>query len=457
MTYSADTPILGRGTVSAEAIQAWFASLGPAYASYAPDGRYQPPPAGLGAAIVAECQRYAGQTVGWDMVAAQIVHETAAWQSRYARERNNPGGIGAINADPDQAITFPSVDAGVRAHVAHLLVYAVGDGPWRGDDPRYDAVRRAGWLGVALRWGDLNGRWAYPGTTYAQQIAALANRLVTFANDGTWEVPAMAGDDPRFQWIPDVAEFGYPAGTRGRGGKPIDYGIVHITEGSDSLVWLLDKHESSTHYLTDRAMRPRAQLVREADAAWTAGSREYNLRGINIEAEKRTSEPWRRDEITALAETTLPIWQRNGIPLAYLGRDSAGKRGLIGHSDVPDGSGGWGGTAHHTDPGASFDWPFYIAELRRLAVATDTPPAYREFPETGHGIGGGFKFFWEHNGGLPIFGYPLTDEMTDPETGLTIQYFERAVFEYHPENDDPWQVLLRRLGAEELARRERAT
>ena len=83
------------------------------------------------------------------------------------------------------------------------------------------------------------------------------------------------------------------------------------------------------------------------------------------------------------------------------------------------------------------------------------PPAddaVRMFPETGHGIGGGFRWFWEHNGGLPIFGYPLTDELV--EDGRTVQYFERAVFEYWPENPPEWHVLLRRLGAEALARRE---
>lgn len=85
------------------------------------------------------------------------------------------------------------------------------------------------------------------------------------------------------------------------------------------------------------------------------------------------------------------------------------------------------------------------------------PPAddaVRVFPETGRGVGGGFLWFWEHNGGLPIFGYPLTEELV--EDGRTVQYFERAVFEYHPENPPEWQVLLRRIGAEALARRDAA-
>jgi len=33
------------------------------------------------------------------------------------------------------------------------------------------------------------------------------------------------------------------------------------------------------------------------------------------------------------------------------------------------------------------------------------------------------------------------------------QYFERAVFEYHPNNPAPYKVELRRLGADLLAQR----
>lgn len=70
------------------------------------------------------------------------------------------------------------------------------------------------------------------------------------------------------------------------------------------------------------------------------------------------------------------------------------------------------------------------------------------FTETGCYIGGAFWEFWRERGGLPIFGYPLTNELQDD--GHTVQYFERAVFEWHPENNLPYQVLLRRLGAEAL-------
>ena len=65
-------------------------------------------------------------------------------------------------------------------------------------------------------------------------------------------------------------------------------------------------------------------------------------------------------------------------------------------------------------------------------------------------IGGGFRAYWEQNGGLATFGYPLTAEMseTTPDGTYTIQYFERVRFEYHPENPPAYQVQLGRLGAE---------
>jgi murein DD-endopeptidase MepM/ murein hydrolase activator NlpD len=51
------------------------------------------------------------------------------------------------------------------------------------------------------------------------------------------------------------------------------------------------------------------------------------------------------------------------------------------------------------------------------------------FPETGHSISGGFLDFWQANGALATFGYPLSEELS--EDGLTVQYFERARMEYY--------------------------
>lgn len=71
------------------------------------------------------------------------------------------------------------------------------------------------------------------------------------------------------------------------------------------------------------------------------------------------------------------------------------------------------------------------------------------FDATAHNACGVFTEFWSANGGLPIFGYPLSEQFVD-ESGLTVQYFERARFEWHPDNaGTPYEVLLGRLGAEQ--------
>jgi len=40
-----------------------------------------------------------------------------------------------------------------------------------------------------------------------------------------------------------------------------------------------------------------------------------------------------------------------------------------------------------------------------------------------------FRDFWDKNGGLANFGYPLTEEYIDPQTNRVYQFFERARFE----------------------------
>ena len=88
------------------------------------------------------------------------------------------------------------------------------------------------------------------------------------------------------------------------------------------------------------------------------------------------------------------------------------------------------------------------------ASAAPMDPYY--FPQTGHYLSGRFRQYWEDRGGLFVFGFPLTtvyDEVsTDGKTYKT-QYFERARYEYHPENQQPYDVLLTLVGSEANASR----
>jgi hypothetical protein len=56
------------------------------------------------------------------------------------------------------------------------------------------------------------------------------------------------------------------------------------------------------------------------------------------------------------------------------------------------------------------------------------------FSPTGHAVSGAFLDYWQKNGGLARFGYPISEPHEETLTGgqtLTIQYFERARFELH--------------------------
>jgi hypothetical protein len=82
--------------------------------------------------------------------------------------------------------------------------------------------------------------------------------------------------------------------------------------------------------------------------------------------------------------------------------------------------------------------------------ATPTDRLY--YPQTGHTLGGPFQRFWQQTGGLAIYGYPISEEITEvsPTNGetYTVQYFERNRFEYHPEAvGTPYEVQLGLLGA----------
>ncbi|HYO51143.1 MAG TPA: copper resistance protein CopC [Chloroflexia bacterium] len=79
------------------------------------------------------------------------------------------------------------------------------------------------------------------------------------------------------------------------------------------------------------------------------------------------------------------------------------------------------------------------------------------FRETGKRLGGKFLDYWNKNGGLAQQGFPVSDEFQEKSDldgkTYTVQYFERAVFEMHPENPPPFDVLLSQLGTFQLKKK----
>ena len=94
-----------------------------------------------------------------------------------------------------------------------------------------------------------------------------------------------------------------------------------------------------------------------------------------------------------------------------------------------------------------------LGQFGRLIHPLDPPVAQKAgmsfFPQTGHNMQLDFFDFWDKNGGLSQFGFPLTEEFTEKlEDGksYTVQYTERARFERHPENGFTNTILLGQFG-----------
>jgi hypothetical protein len=83
-----------------------------------------------------------------------------------------------------------------------------------------------------------------------------------------------------------------------------------------------------------------------------------------------------------------------------------------------------------------------------VAPPAQAPSDQRCFPETSQCISGRIRTFWEQNGGLPVFGYPITPQRpeTTPSGTFESQWFERTRLELHSENQPPYDVLLGRAG-----------
>ena len=83
-------------------------------------------------------------------------------------------------------------------------------------------------------------------------------------------------------------------------------------------------------------------------------------------------------------------------------------------------------------------------------TALTQQPECTTFRETGKTVCGRFLAYWREHGGLAQYGYPISKEFVEASqlSGkfYTVQYFERAVFELHPENQPPYDVLLSQLG-----------
>ena len=107
-----------------------------------------------------------------DILWAQMLHETGfgTYGGDVKPSQNNFAGIGATGGGA-AGFSFPTAEAGVKAHIAHMVAYVftTDQAEWTNSsvDPRYGDVSPRG---IARTLSDLNGRWAVPGDGYGAAI-----------------------------------------------------------------------------------------------------------------------------------------------------------------------------------------------------------------------------------------------------------------------------------------------
>jgi hypothetical protein len=428
--------ILGPSSVSVEAAQAWARSKGaheravnvaPLYWSTCP--RYGIPP---------------------EIAFVQAMHETAfgKFNGVVPSTYRNWAGIktkqGGSNTSASAHQVFPSDEVGVLAHVQHLARYAGAETVHPDDflvDPRWDVVTK-----FTDTVEGLGGAWA-PSPIYGTRLVTLVEDLRSFANDGSWNVPATGAQlIPGVRFIPaDSRHY-----TKGRTVAWPDLWIFHHSNGWDSLAWLTTSPNSnvSSTLLLWHDGTIRAQLVRLGDTPHTTGV--YNARSLSSEWERKWPEQRDisdtqyaniADSVTKalLAERARgnPHWQ--GIP----------PRSQFGdHNDYYD-------TAC---PGNLNVDRLYELIVTRLAAATPTKPddgnpwylhlgdgvlaqyAYRRgFRGVVEGLAQSRFPSDPNSAALAMFGPPDEEEWRGVD-GRVYQRARKMTLVYTPDNAVPWDV-----------------
>ncbi|MBN1582386.1 MAG: hypothetical protein JXA89_16890 [Anaerolineae bacterium] len=85
------------------------------------------------------------------------------------------------------------------------------------------------------------------------------------------------------------------------------------------------------------------------------------------------------------------------------------------------------------------------APIPEAEIPPPNHPDKHYFSETGHTVSFAFLKFFNENGGLDIFGYPISEWIIEAN-GRIVQYFQQGKMEWYPENPPGQRVQLGMLG-----------
>ena len=243
-----------------------------------------------------------------------------------------------------------------QAAAAHDLAANVGGGGallarLAGGKPRplsswWGPLRRYG--GSALFADEVLGRLG---------VAPPARRLAGVRGSGG------GADYPGAAWVP-ASPKNFQRANRPFS-SPITRIVIHTTEAPYAAAIRYFAHAgpvASAAYVIRSSDGAITQMVHEKDIAWHSGNRQYNATSIGIEHEAFVRDcSWYTNAMyRSSARLVASLTRKYGIPID--------RQHIIGHYQVPDPfHPGFGGFAHHTDPGPCWNWRRYMQLVRAYA------------------------------------------------------------------------------------------
>jgi N-acetyl-anhydromuramyl-L-alanine amidase AmpD len=189
--------------------------------------------------------------------------------------------------------------------------------------------------------------------------AIVASTVTAFA--GT---PDLSSCD---SWMPACTS-NYTASSR-PSSYPIYYVVIHKVEGTASSAanWFQNCSAGvSAHFVFNNSSGYCYQSVREASVAWHAGNWTYNTEAVGIEHGGYTAS---NDVATACYDESA-LETKSCIIYYSVSWD---RSHVIGHYQVPGcTSGTGGGTGCHTDPGAYWNWTYYMSKCNPTPSSAQT-------------------------------------------------------------------------------------
>jgi hypothetical protein len=229
------------------------------------------------------------------------------------------------------------------------------------------------------------------------------------------------------------------------------------------LLWRLESFPSTE--AAQAAAGPASLLIEESDRTLvatlhTSGSAPGQGMIVAeigpVSAPQATTYLLRVVEITGPSGSTTPAHMHPGAEAYYILTGQLSVRSPSGIATASADTGLVGppaGTSMQAVNSGTSDlraFAFFVVDAGQpfSSPATFEKPDCIYFPETGHSLCAGFRAYWEHFGGLAVYGYPISGEFVDG-SGHTVQWFERARFEWHPGAwPERYDVLLGRIGVE---------